>query len=577
LNHPEATVFPRPRHVELGRETTTAPVRVAIDPRLPVQGYELVVEHEQVTLVGADPAGLAYGQSTLDQLTQGHQGATPLGRIRDHPDLLVRGVMLDISRDKVPTLDTLGDTVDRLASWRVNQLQLYMEHSFDYRGHSDVHAGASPLTPSDIAALDEMCLARHIELVPNQNCLGHMERWLRCDRYRDLALVDEAFVNPFGTLCDPMTLDPRNPGSLALVRDLLGQLLSAFRSRQVHVGLDETWELQTDQMDGYLHWLVALRELRELADHELLVWADMVVAHPRLVDQLPDGVTLCEWGYEADHPFADHIALLDRHGPGVVVPGTSSWLSILGRTTNATSGIRKAAAAARDGGWSAMLTADWGDRGHLQYPVVSEPPLAYAAAVGWCAATNEDVDLAAVLSRTSFEDPTGELAGALIDLGDAYLEFEPQMTNLATTVRHLYHPQVVVGRGRTEGLSTQACRRLMDRLGAAREAIGRARPHQPAGGLVVEELRWSIDLVDLMARDAEARLGVDGTIGAVPLTTRRQLARCLDEIVDGYGPLWAARNRPGGFQDSQAWLVHLGEVYRTGRTRSGWGGWVAAT
>ena len=36
--------------------------------------------------------------------------------------------MLDISRDRVPTLATVMDLIDRLAGWKINQFQLYMEH-----------------------------------------------------------------------------------------------------------------------------------------------------------------------------------------------------------------------------------------------------------------------------------------------------------------------------------------------------------------------------------------------------------------------------------------------------------------
>ena len=53
--------------------------------------------------------------------------------------------MLDVSRDKVPTIATLTALVDRLASLKVNQVQLYSEHTFAYRDHPEVHAAASPL------------------------------------------------------------------------------------------------------------------------------------------------------------------------------------------------------------------------------------------------------------------------------------------------------------------------------------------------------------------------------------------------------------------------------------------------
>src|SRR5579864_7858347 len=45
----------------------------------------------------------------------------PVLRITDKPDFVRRGVMLDISRDKVPTMDTLYALVDRLADWKINE------------------------------------------------------------------------------------------------------------------------------------------------------------------------------------------------------------------------------------------------------------------------------------------------------------------------------------------------------------------------------------------------------------------------------------------------------------------------
>ena len=83
--------------------------------------------------------------------------------------------MLDISRDKVPRMDTLYALVDMLAGWKINQVQLYTEHTFAYRQHPDVWAEASPMTGDEILALDAFCRERHIELVPNQNSFGHMD------------------------------------------------------------------------------------------------------------------------------------------------------------------------------------------------------------------------------------------------------------------------------------------------------------------------------------------------------------------------------------------------------------------
>src|SRR5207245_2726874 len=124
---------------------------------LPPQGYELVIGPERVTVDAADDAGAFYARATLGQLARAHDGRLPIGSVSDWPDLPVRGVMLDISRDKVPTMATVRDLVDRLASWKVNQVQLYMEHTFAYRDHAEVWASASPLDEHEVRDLDRFC------------------------------------------------------------------------------------------------------------------------------------------------------------------------------------------------------------------------------------------------------------------------------------------------------------------------------------------------------------------------------------------------------------------------------------
>ena len=333
-------LIPMPRKVALSGPPV--PFRSAehrIDSSLPAQGYVLLIEPSGLTLSGADEAGLFYGEATLAQLARvarSGDGTVPAGVIEDHPDLPVRAVMLDISRDKVPTVPTLEAVIDRLAALKVNMVQLYSEHTFAYRDHTEVHAAASPLDEDDIGRLDAFCRARHVELVPNQNCLGHMNRWLAHERYRPLALEPDGFVDPFGISRAPMTIDPGNPASLELVRSLLAELLPNFTSRRVHVGLDEPWELPAARVDEFLAWVRTLRALPELDGYEMLMWGDVVAGHPEHVAALPEGVTVCEWGYEHGAPFDEHCAVLEGAGvPFWVAPGTSSWTTIIGRITNA--------------------------------------------------------------------------------------------------------------------------------------------------------------------------------------------------------------------------------------------------
>ncbi|HEV3351868.1 MAG TPA: family 20 glycosylhydrolase, partial [Acidimicrobiales bacterium] len=510
-------LLPQPRSLSEGdgRRPWREP-SVEIDGSLPAEGYRLTIGHESVRLTAADDAGAFYGRATLAQLRTLHAGELPVCDIEDWPDLPVRGVMLDVSRDKVPTMRTLEDLIDRLASWKVNQIHLYMEHTFAYNGHREVWADASPFTADEIRFLDQFCRERHVELVPNQNCLGHMGRWLKHDRYRGLAMFPDGWTER-GRWRAPTTIDPAKPGSLALVRELLGELLPNFTSQRVHVGLDEPFEMPAERLDEYGAWVTTLRSLKELDGREMLMWGDILATKPGLIADLPSDVTVCEWGYEDWHPFDDRLRPLAAAGRRFwVCPGTSSWLTILGRTTNMVGNCRAAAEAARTHGASGLLNTDWGDMGHLQYLPVSEPGLAYGAAVSWCLDTNRDLDLAAALDAHAFDDPAGELGAALLALGDAYLGVVPKIWNMSVLVMHLYWPQLQLGRTFSEGLTVDDLLGVEQTLAEAVHRLAKARPRRPDGALVVDELLAGAALVSLLCRDARARLEADGWLASVP-------------------------------------------------------------
>jgi hypothetical protein len=528
---------------------------------------------EDVAVDAADEAGAFYARATLEQLRREHDGELPLCEIEDWPDLAVRGVMLDVSRDKVPTVATLEALIDRLASWKVNQVQLYMEHTFAYENHRDVWADASPFTAEDVRHLDAFCRERHVELVPNQNCLGHMGRWLKHERYRPLAMFPDGWTER-GRPRPPGTIDPAKPGALALVRELVAELLPNFASRRVHVGLDEPFEMPPDRLDDYGAWVTTLRKVQELEGREMLMWGDILADKPPLIDALPDDVTVCEWGYEDWHPFdarTRQLAAADR--PFWVCPGTSSWLTILGRTTNMKGNCVGAAESARNHGAAGFLNTDWGDMGHLQYLPVAEPGFANGAAVSWCLDANRDLDLAAALDAHCFHDSSGELGAALAALGDAYLGVVPKIWNMSVLVMHLYWPQLQLGRTFSDGLTVDDLARVETGLADSVDRLSRAKPEREDGALVLDELRAGAALVSLLCRDARLRLEGDGWLSSIPSAQRRDLAGELDGLIDEHRRLWLGRNRPGGLDDSVAWLTHLRDCYLSGSADRLWGGW----
>ena len=409
-----------------------------IDPsRVPHhQGYELNIGSESINITGSDGAGVFYGvctliqlliQSTLQPITQ-----LPCLEIHDYPDFPSRGVMIDISRDKVPTLETMFELVDRLASWKINQLQLYTEHTFAYRNHPEPWAKASPFTGDDILLLDAFCRQRYVELVPNQNSFGHMHRWLKHPQYQSLAECPNGYDFPWGGHSnEPFTLCPSDPGSIQLIREMYDELLPHFSSGMINVGCDETWDLGQGRSKSdcetrgtgrvYLDFLLKISDEVRARGRRMQFWGDIILQHPDLVPELPKDVIALEWGYDANHPFEEHCAKFAAAGLDFYVcPGTSSWNSIAGRTDNALANLVSAAENGKKYGATGYLNTDWGDSGHWQPLPVSYLGFAAGAAYSWSLDANRGLDTANALSLYAFDDPTGNLGRVAFDLGNVY-------------------------------------------------------------------------------------------------------------------------------------------------------------
>lgn len=567
-----------------GEEDPRVGAALLIDPAQVArsQGYRLEVTPSRVRITGHDAAGLSYGVATLIQLLTQFPLALPCLRVDDWPAFPHRGVMVDISRNKVSSLETLYSLVDMLAGWKVNQLQLYMEHTFAYRDHEVVWANASPLTGDEVLALDAWCRQRFVELVPNQNSFGHFHRWLKHDRYRHLAEVPEG-IDLWG-LGDkePFSLCPGDPGSLALLRDLYAELLPHFTSRQFNVGCDETFDLgkgrsrQVCEERGtgrvYLDFLTEIHRLVRAHGRTMQFWGDIILHHPELIPQLPPGVIALDWGYEADHPFAKECERFAAAGiPFYVCPGTSSWNSLVGLTDNARPNLRNAAENGAAYGAVGYLNTDWGDNGHPQYLPVSFLGFAYGAGLAWAPEANRDLDLPRVLDLFAFQDEAGVMGRLAYDLGNAYKVCGVEAPCLSVPAIPLLFTKAVMRSEESqpsqgaEGLrqafnavTVEGLQRTVAYLEEVTAPLGRARMARPDAALIADEFRNGAAMLRHACRLRIAWLQAS-RLKDVPKTVRAELAADLERIITEHRRLWLARNRPGGLDESvttrlQPWM-----------------------
>ena len=540
-------------------------LRVAPE-RTPVpQGYRLHVTQDGLTVEGHDPAGVYYGACTLVQLLEQAGRDVPCLEIADWPDFPARGVMLDISRDRVYRMDYLYELVERLAGWKINQLQLYTEHTFAYPSHPKVWQNASPMTGEEILALDAYCRERFIELVPNQNSFGHMERWLPLAPYADLAETHEMFSTPWGTtMKGPFSLAPEHPGSIQLIAGMYDELLPQFSSRMFNVGCDETVDLGQGvskaacaaRGKGQVYFDFLLKVYADVTRRGFTMqfWGDIINNEsPELAALLPRDVIALAWGYDAAHPFDVEGQRFANSGvPFYVCPGTSTWCSLAGRTDNALANLRNAAENGIRYGAIGYLNTDWGDLGHWQVPPVSYLGLAAGAAFSWALQANQSLDAASVVSRFAFEDPTGSMGRVAYDLGNIYLKPGVEIPNGSALFWSLQLPLEQV---KAYNVSTGKLRETLDAIDAAILPLASAKIARPDAALIEREYRHTARMLRHGAR--RAILAAEGDQGGLG----KELAADLAEITAEYRALWLARSRVGGLADSVARLEKAGKDY----------------
>ena len=564
------------------RARAGTPEADGIPQRVRSQGYRLEVGARQVTITGFGEAGVLYGAATLVQWIRLHREGGPDAmapgttvevsavEITDWPDLANRGVMLDISRDKVPTMDTLLELVDLLTGLKINQLQLYMEHTFAYRGHETVWRDASALTPLQVQHLDGWCSERCVDLVPNQNSLGHFHRWLQHEPYRHLAECPEGVDHPFSRGREPFSLCPTDPEALALMEQLYDHLLPNFQSTQFNVGLDETMDIGTGRsaaqcqeqgtVEVYLEYLCKVHQLVHRRGRRMQFWGDIILKRPDLIGELPRDVIALEWGYEEAHPFEEHTPHFAASGLDFYVcPGTSSWNSFGGRLDNALGNLGRAATVGRDQNAAGYLITDWGDSGHLQPLPVSYPAYLAGAGFSWNVNTARAPGELPLVRLLELHAPEMDrhTARALVELGRAYLHTGASPTNGTVLFYLLRFPDGPLSHRRLRDLTAQGLTLTAEHVDRVVDQL-MDRP----GTRLQRELCWIGGLLGVAARLGLARLetGAEGSCAELPEERKVELRHELEPLIQQHESIWLGRNRPGGRKDSVTWLTRVKEL-----------------
>jgi hexosaminidase len=356
--------------------------------RIGKEGYVLHIDSTGVVLAARESSGLYYGMQTLKQLLRGSigSGALPSVRITDWPDMGYRGVMDDISRGPVPTLEFMKLQVRRIAELKLNMLMYYTEHVVETERHGEFAPAGGGVSIAQWRELSDYARRYHVTLVGNFQSFGHFRNILSHPRYAPLG--------ERGSLLSPVL-----PESEQLLRDIYEEMVPAFDSPYFCVNSDETFDLgkgaSKDRVDSlglgvvYAEHILRMHGILKELGVRMMMWGDIVLQHPEVLDMLPKDIIMMAWDYSPRDSYTHLFQPFIEHGFDFTVsPGVLNSYRIMPDYGEAVENIRTFIAdGVRHGAYGSLLTV-WDDGGSALFSR-DWYGVAYSAENAWSETGNE--------------------------------------------------------------------------------------------------------------------------------------------------------------------------------------------
>jgi hypothetical protein len=533
------------------------------------EGYRITISPQSIDITAASDAGAYYAVQTIRDILALDGRRLDCCMIEDWPDFTRRGVYHDCSRGKVPTLKTLKQLAERLAHWKINELQLYIENVFTFKRHPAIGKGYSPLTPEEILALQDHCKLHHIRLVGSLATFGHMEKILALPYYSHLGELPGFNDLPGGT-----TLCPTDPGSIRLIGELFEEFIPLFEADDFNICGDEPWELGKGRSKRraecigigslYMEYLKKLYDLCWKHGKRMNAWADIVLQHPESLADVPKDAVMLNWDYESNGERLGRTREISRAGLNVMVcPGTGGWQTHGTRLVNSMANVANFAAQGLRHGAIGLLNTDWGDNGHRNFLGVSLHSFAHGAAHAWNTKMVNDETFTERFAWYLAGSKTGKFARAIKALGSTYLTCGcPNPINGCALFWTLVEPTRYANeriRSRIELTTVHGLKKVVSQLSDESIWPDPTKGMPDFEALTLLEYKVAAQMDCLAAQRALIVKAMrDGqTVSSARL---HDIAHRMHDISRKFAGLWMARNKPSRLQDNLSLFRHAEKV-----------------
>jgi len=518
------------------------------------EAYLLAVRPDRIIAAGNGPAGTFYAIQTLKQLLRGNSrnGAIPCVTILDWPGLPLRGYSDDISRGPIPTMEFFKREIRTMSEFKQNMLTFYTEHVFKLDKHPII-APPDGITAEEVRELSAYARKHHVELVGNFQSFGHFHNILRHEQYANLRETGSVIT-------------PAKEESYQFLDEVYSEICPAYESKLFNVNCDETWGLgegpskelaaQIGVGGVYLRHMNRIHDmLRDKYGKRMMMWGDIALQHPDIIDQLAKDTILLSWGYGASANYDRAIEPFVKAGlEFMVCPGTSCWSRIFPVYSNATVNIRNYV---RDGakfGAIGMLNTTWDDDGENLF-VWNFYGTNWGGACAW---RPEDADLEAfdaAYSQVSYGTPDDKVTRAINLLASCSAN---PLTHGNSNGAFYVKPFGALAT--SFDLVMEQAADLCDRTERALDLLAQAKGQVRLDSTDLDTIAFAARRLHFIGRARELQLGMAREyteavarfpeIGPSKIALNRAIAcaRELGDTVEGlqteYRRVWLAENRP---------------------------------
>ncbi len=299
------------------------------------------------------------------------------------------GLMMDCSRNCVPTVETIKTYIVRLAEFGMNRLYLYMEDTLEIEGYPYWGYLRGRYSKEEMKECDQYAQLFGITLIPCIQTLAHLKSVLKQPMFAAYRDID-----------DILFLEEQHTEKL--LQAMLKTVSECFSGGIVHLGMDEAAHLgrgqylekkgycePADIMKRHLEWLTQECERLGLTP---IIWSDMYLklnfgvedyyslsedAEPKNPGNLSDQVTLCYWDYynEGISFYEKYIHLHQKLGnPVVFAGGAWTWNGVAPGVSKALKSTQDALQACCNTGIRDVFCTVWMDNG-AETPLLTMLPI----------------------------------------------------------------------------------------------------------------------------------------------------------------------------------------------------------